>query len=256
MITIIDPWILTLLPKVSLGIVIFFCWIFLILEETIFKDDENNNIYFFGYPLHWFNEFINIIHDNILNAVIDGSVYRSMIVSLTKHLPYFKELNIGIYFIMEILFGKNPFKSGYRVSNLIIKCILSYYLVTMDNILKSIIFHIIFTMSISFISFIYKKIFVKEKPYPMIDVSFDYNPTNISVGITKLKRSNSCNDIRKPLNIFKLNNDNNNITYRLVPMDSIDKDILNSVNKYDEIVKVKNDQQLRNELHNIKKKIF
>ena len=254
--TIIDPWILTLLPKVSLGIVIFFCWIFLILEETVFKDDDTNNTFFFGYTLHWFNELINIIHDNVLNAVIDGSVYRSMVVSLTKHLPYFKELNTGIYFIMEILFGKNPFKSGYRVSNLIIKCILSYYLVMMDNIIKSIIFHIIFTLSTSIISFIYKKLFVKENPPPIMDISFNFNTTNISVGFTKLKRSNSCNDIRKPLSIFKLNNDNDNTTYKLVPMDSINKDILNSINKYDEIVKVKNDQQIRNELNNIKKKIF
>jgi len=211
-------------------------------------EGDEHAIYVFG----WFTELTSIIQTNVVGVIVDGSIYRSMIVSLTRHMPYFKELNAAIYFMIEFMLGKNPLKSGYALSNLIVRCILGYYLVCMDNIIRSMLIHILFTLSISLITFGYRKLFMKEKqmdfPQMVHDLSNAWISQNqISATVVKLKRSNSCNDIRKPITIFNHELENSN-TSVLVQKDKLKPDVLESITKYDTIVKNK-------EMAEIKKKI-
>jgi hypothetical protein len=251
MIDIIDPWILAqvqaLLPKFSIWIIVLVGWFVLLWEEIMHTIEKGNDtIYIFSWP----TELMSIVQNNIAGVIVDGSIYRSMLVSLTRHLPYFKELNAGIYFTIEFMIGKNPLKSGYALSSLIVKCILGYYLVCMDNIVRSMIVHLLFTLSISLITFGYRKLFMKERdmlPNIMGGVNIPWiAPDSISINVTKLKRSNSCNDVRKPVNIFEWDNNlmSNN---RLISKDKLKADVLESINRYDTIVK-------NNEMIKFKKK--
>ena len=255
MIDITDPWILAqaqaLLPKFSLWLLVLICWFVSVWEEILNTIEmEKQTIYVFD----WLTELLSIIQNNVVGVIIDGSIYRSMIVSLTRHLPYFKELNTGIYFAIEFLLGKNPLKSGYALSRLIIKCILGYYLVCMDSIVRSMIIHLLFTLSVSLIAFGYRKLFIKEKNM-LEQMANDLNipwmaQDSISTRVTKLKRSNSGNDVRKPIDIFNFET-NSGSTDVLVPKDKLKADVLESITKYDAIVKNREMAELRRKFPDI-----
>lgn len=236
---------LSFMSNFSIEYVITLCWFALVCEEIMsLSRKQTFCVYTFGL---WM-EIKSIIKNGVSNAIIEGSIYRSTIVSITNHLPYFKELNAVVLFIIDFLFAPsseynhNP-DFGYQLLKLVIKTILGYYLVSMNNIVRSIAFHAMFTVSVSLVVYGYKKLLWKG-PSLFGEMKFEIgksiigidNVSNRYAQAPKLKRSNSLSDLREyKFQPFPTPSENDTI----IPKDKINDDTLESIDKFDKLVRDK-----------------
>jgi len=243
------------IPTISLQLMVFFCWILVIIEEVI--NATKNTVYY--YPSSLFGEISGLVTKSTLYAIIEGSIFRSSLVSITRNLPYFKEFNVLILGIIQYGFTQTLNRgvdgsSEYNLSKLFIRMTLGYYLVTMDNISKSIGFQILFDLTASLVVIMYKRIFITRVS---LDKSFDLangsgwvsfgagNICSITGKVKKLKRSNSHNDIKNYQGnlldyVPKLDTSSDpKFNYVTLKRDDLDPDLLESIDKFDKIVNEK-----------------
>ena len=251
---------LAFMSNFSLELIVGICWIFLICEEILMLSSRGYTIGCYTFDNTW-TEVWSIFKNGVSNTIVEGSIYRSTLVSITNHLPYFKELNAIVLFIMDFLFVPNSWNTniGYSIGKLVIKTILGYYLVSMGNIVTSICFHILFTTSASFIVYGYRKLFwngpsLAFGDMKLQDVKFELgkppvlidNVNNTFAQVPKLKRSNSLNDLRdynyQP--VYTLSEHKT-----VIPRDDLDEDLLESVDKFDKFIRDKEMDKSDNEVH-------
>ncbi len=160
----------------------------------------------------------------IIDPIIQESIFRSMLVTITQSNPYYKEINALLFGVMHILIGRFiKTNIGYYISKVIVSTILGYYLIQLDNIEKAICFHMIFNGCAYFAVKIYSRIFPIN--FEVVDV---FPSEFISYQVRKLKRSNSTSDL--------IGHNKMRYTHKSIKKENIPTDILKSIENFDRSV--------------------
>src|SRR5690606_24496355 len=98
---------------------------------------------------------------SIIMPIYEESVFRCTLYGLTYHLYYYKEINaivFGLYHILNYQFHNNFL---ITISQCIFTTLLGYYLISINNIVYSILLHSLFNLII--VLLVYGKIYILNK---------------------------------------------------------------------------------------------
>ena len=201
------------------------------------------------------NIFRNLLLLGIVVPIVEESLFRSTLYSLTNHLEYYKMLNAIIFGLHHLSNYFITYDIKFTIVQTIFAFYIGYYLVDLNNILMSMFIHSIYNSSMMIIIYIYDYFTLNDKidniddydlktihPVPIYN-SNSFKPIRIPhcLNYDKLKKSKSVDDLqessKEEIGEFYYVHPSNRFETKTIYRSILPEDIQESLENYNEALR-------------------